>query len=159
MEVQAEPKHGVVCSCVACGPARETDVGQQSTDARGIVPRGRYWKEERNIALGGCRAAEPDLDSGIRAHPGERAFDHTLNSSFSKFQPHLSELGAPIILVHHTEGGGYLTLTDRQHSPSPAVPSQSISPSPDLLHWNSASPWGVLCSSARSCLCPISSSG
>ena len=30
--------------------------------------------KEKSIALGGCRAAEPDLDSGIRGSPWEEGF-------------------------------------------------------------------------------------
>ena len=30
--------------------------------------------KERSIALGGCRAGEPDLDSGIRASPRGEGF-------------------------------------------------------------------------------------
>ena len=121
------------CSCVACGLARETDVGQQSTNACRIVPCGEYWEGEEHCSrrMQGSRTWPGFRDQGLTLG---RWLLITLSTPLSQSSNRTWWTGCSYNTVCITLR---VAVSDsfRQHSPSTAVIHLRASALlPDLLH-------------------------
>ena len=134
--------------------ARETDVGQQATNACRIVPCGEYWEGEEHC---------PRRMQGSRTWPGFRDQGLTLGRWL------LITLSTPLSQSsNHTwwTGCSYNTVcitlrvevsdSYRRHSPSPAVIHLRASALlPDLLHRKAQVP-GMCCALLHAPVCALS---